>query len=154
MKARGADGWFTAHTTFNIDDQSQAETYDKSGDTNHDRRQTLTAKTPGLADRLGLEGRPMSSKPAPAFSDRIVSLKPRDKDSYRVVVDVGEGRSIAIICRVELKRLSSGKLIRVCNIPSQEYGLEVMRGNINSRAICKQIVDFHSKVVAEENLDG
>ena len=95
----------------------------------------------------------MSSKPAPAFSDRIVSLKPRDKDSYRVVVDVGEGRSIAIICRVELKRLSSGKLIRI-NIPSQEYGLEVVRGNINSRAICKQIVDFHSKVVAEENLDG
>ena len=96
----------------------------------------------------------MSSKPAPAFSDRIVSLKPRDKDSYRVVVDVGEGRSIEIICRVELKRLSSGKLIRICNISSQEYGLEVVRGNINSRAICKQIVDFHSKVVAEENLDG
>lgn len=88
----------------------------------------------------------MSNEPNRAYSDTILSLEPQGKNSYHVVIDVGGGRSIDTVCRIDPIRLESGEEIQGCQFDSHEYGLEFMEGNINSRAVCRQIVEFHNKL--------
>jgi len=98
----------------------------------------------------------MSNKPIPAYSDKIISLKLYERDSYQVVVEIGKGRTVETVCRIDLIRLRSGKEIRGCRFDSREFELEIMAGNINSRAICRQIGEFHDKLneTARENPTG
>ncbi|WP_263350474.1 hypothetical protein [Acidicapsa acidisoli] len=88
----------------------------------------------------------MSSSSNRFYSDRIVSLEPHEKDSYRVVIDVGDGKTIETVCRVHQTFPELGKAGRTCTFDSREFGLEFMAGNINSRAICRKIVEFHNKL--------
>jgi hypothetical protein len=98
----------------------------------------------------------MSGNPKRAYSGRIVSLEPHEKDSYHVVIDLGAGRTIETVCRVHQTFPVLGMAGRTCTFDSREYGLEFMAGNINSRTICRQIIEFHNKLnpIAEENPGG
>ncbi len=88
----------------------------------------------------------MNDTPKYAYSDKIVRLEPHEKDSYRVVIDVGGGRTIETICRIHQTFPELGSAGRTCTFDSHEYGLEFMAGNINSREICRQIVEFHNEL--------
>jgi len=98
----------------------------------------------------------MSDRPVPAYSDKIVSIKPLGNDAYHLVIEISNIKTVELICRVFPARLKTGKETHRCEIDSSEYGSEVMSGNINSRGVLKQVVEFHKKLnaIAEQKPEG
>jgi hypothetical protein len=90
----------------------------------------------------------VSGKKVGVYSDRIINIEPLGQDSYRVRIQVLDGKIIESVCQLCWTTLKSGRVIRTVSIDSEEYGIEVMKGNINSRSICKQVSDYHDQLSA------
>jgi len=89
----------------------------------------------------------MSDEPLRVNSDNIVSIVRVEMDAYRIRIQISQTRLIETICRIGHSRLKSGKDIRTLNFEPNDFGVEVMKGNINSRGICRQVSDYHDQLV-------
>jgi hypothetical protein len=69
-----------------------------------------------------------------------------EKDAYWIRIQISETRLIETICRIGHSRLKSGTVNRTFNFDSHDFGVEVMKSNINSRGNCKQVSDYHDQV--------
>lgn len=86
----------------------------------------------------------MTDKMNSAGFGKIISLEPLETDAYRVVVQICEGQTLETVCRVCHSSLESGVKIQGCTFDTREFNQEIMKGNIDTRAICSQVVNFHN----------
>jgi hypothetical protein len=66
------------------------------------------------------------------------------EDAYLVRVTCPNGEVIESKCRVEIKTLATGKVIKNVTFESDAFQREIMLGNIQSRDITQAVIAAHN----------
>jgi hypothetical protein len=84
-----------------------------------------------------------------AYADKILSMDRVEENAYHIRVQITETRVAETICRFSLMKSSGSKFIRGFTFDSRDFGMEIAWGNINTRSVCKQVGQYHDKLLAD-----